>query len=819
MTDAPFAEVALFLPHLLQVYDYRVPPHLEPVRVGQLVEVPVGPQNRPSHGVVLARKARPAIEAVKPIHGIVDPEAVLTPAQIALARALAHETLCGLAEALAPMLPPGVAQWADTEYRLTPTAPATPPPDLPRTQAQVLHRLRARGPLRRRQLARHLPAEPLDAALDALQRRGWVQARAVLPRPRARPRRVRQVRLAVTAEQALARRDHLARRPDTLRRRQALLDALLREPGPVDVAWLYAVSGARPADLQALERQGLVLSEEREAWRDPLLRWLHAAPPEEPPVLTPAQRTAWERLLHHWHHAPDPTAPALLHGVTGSGKTELYLWATAQALERGRQALILVPEIALTPQMVRRFAARFPGRVGLLHSRLSLGERYDTWRRARRGEVDILLGPRSAVFAPLPRLGLIVVDECHADAYYPTERPPFWHARAIARVYARLTGSWLLYGSATPEVSTYAQAQRHGWPIVTLPHRVPDARGRARPLPQVQVVDMRAELRAGNTSIFSRALQTALTETLQAGQQALLFLNRRGHATHVFCRGCGHIVQCPRCQVPLAYHRDRERLVCHHCGYSRGMPRTCPRCGSPRIARYGTGTQRVVDEVRRQWPQARVLRWDADTARGRDAARVLLEQFRRGEADVLVGTQMIAKGLDLPAITLVGVVLADVGLGLPDYRAAERVFQTLLQVAGRSGRGEHPGRVVLQTYQPEHPAVQAAAAHDYFAFYQAELQARRALGYPPFARLVRLEYRHRDPAQAQAAAQRMAAQLRHRLRKARATRLVGPAPCFFARERGVYRWHIILRGPDPRRWLRGLALRGWLVQVDPVNLL
>ncbi len=833
MTDAPlptppqsadkgrYAEVALYVPHLQKVYDYRIPPALEPLQVGQLVEVPVGPANRPTHGVVLARKARPAIEAVKDIRAIVDPEAVLTPAQIALARVLAHETLCGLAEALAPMLPPGVAQWADTEYRLSAQAPWPPPADLSRPQARVLNLLHRRGPLRGRQLASHFPRGVVEPALDALLRRGWIRARAVLPRPRVRPRGRRLVRLAVSPAEALAQRERLGRPgSQAWQRRRAVLDALLEDPGPVDASWLLAASGARAEDLRWLEQRGLLQRIPAEQVRDPLARLLTEPGPSGPrPTLTPDQQAVWQRLTDLWQASLQAPPPVLLHGVTGAGKTEIYLRATEWVLARGRQALILVPEIALTPQMVQRFAARFPGRVGLLHSRLSLGERYDTWRRARRGELAVLLGPRSAVFAPLPRLGLIVVDECHADSYYAQEQPPFWHAREIAREYARLTGSALLWGSATPNVTTYARARYHGWPILTLPRRVSSPHGRPRPLPRVQVVDMRAELRAGNRSIFSRRLQQALHETLQARQQALLFLNRRGHATHVFCRACGHIVQCPRCQVPLAYHREGEYLLCHHCGYRRHMPRTCPQCGSTRIAHYGTGTQRVVEEVRRWWPQARVLRWDADSARRKDAAALLLEQFRRHEADILVGTQMIAKGLDLPGVTLVGVVLADVGLGLPDYRAAERVFQTLLQVAGRAGRGEQPGRVIVQTYQPQHPAIRAAAAHDYAAFYRAEYAARRSLGYPPFTRLVRLEYRHPDPEQARTAAERLAEQIRHRLAKAAATQMIGPAPCFFARERGLYRWHILLRGPDPRRWLRGLALHGWRVHIDPVSLL
>jgi len=871
-----FASVAVNVPQVVGVYHYYVPPSLGDVRVGQLVQVPFGPHNRPVQGVVLALLEHADVPAPKPIQAIIDPEAVLTPAQLALAERLAHETLTPLAEALAVMLPPGVAQWSDTEYTLTEAGRRT----LAQTEltpvARRLYQRLAQGPQRGRSLQRTFPTGvPWEEVLHAWRRRGWVEAQAVLPTPRVRPAQARYVRLAVAPEvaQSWLEQPALGRTPQARARRQRVLETLLAEREPVAWPWLRAATQARPHDLTALARLGLIAVLRRQHWRDPLLgRMDEPVQPETPPPLTPDQARAWEALQAAWRAVQDGrSAPVLLHGITGSGKTELYLRAVARALAQGQQALVLVPEIALTPQMVQRFVRRFPGQVGLLHSRLSLGQRYDTWRRARRGDIRVLIGPRSAVYAPLPDLGLIVVDECHSESYYPSEQPPFVHARDVARWYGEVTGSLVILGSATPDVVTMHRARSESWPILILPQRAivasqqsgvgsrqsgvgsrqtsqpptsnlqpptsnfqpptsnlqprnhpsastPDSAG----LPSVQVVDMRAELRAGETSIFSRALRQALAETLARGEQAILFLNRRGYASHVFCRTCGYILPCPRCHVPLTYHQAEGVLRCHHCGYQRRMPRTCPQCGSSRIAAFGTGTERVEAEVRRWFPRARTLRWDADTARGQDSAELLLHQFVHGQADVLIGTQMIAKGLDLPRVTLVGVVLADVGLGLPDYRASERVFQTLVQVAGRAGRAERPGRVVLQTYLPDHPAIQAAAAQDYEAFFQAELAQRRDLGYPPWARLVRFVYRHPDAAHAQREAERFARVLAAWRAEARAqgSEIIGPAPAFFARHRGYHRWHILVRGPDPVRWLRGRPIPpGWRVFVDPISVL
>jgi primosomal protein N' (replication factor Y) len=420
-----------------------------------------------------------------------------------------------------------------------------------------------------------------------------------------------------------------------------------------------------------------------------------------------------------------PVQPYLLHGVTGSGKTEIYLQAVRETLELGRQAIVLVPEIALTPQTIRRFASRFEGLVGSMHSKHSAGERFDTWRRASRGEISIVVGPRSALFIPFSRLGLVVVDEFHDDTYYQADILPHYHARDVAVMYAKMANAVCILGSATPDIESCYQADRRQWHYLELPRRILahrqavqnqvqryGIRSRYRPidgqadtieLPPVEVVDMREELKAGNRSIFSRPLQQALAETLEKDQQAILFLNRRGNATYVFCRDCGYILKCPRCDLPLTFHStslkedphsaSNDHLTCHYCGYTRRMPASCPQCKSERIKQYGTGTEKVEAEVRALFPQAQTLRWDYETTRRKGAHDTILEHFANRRANVLVGTQMIAKGLDLPLVTLVGVVLADVGLSLPDYRSSERAFQVLIRRSpGVPGAARWAGR-------------------------------------------------------------------------------------------------------------------------------
>jgi len=633
-----------------------------------------------------------------------------------------------------------------------------------------------------------------------------------------------------------------------------MLRFLIQEPWPVEVSWVYAhARGGTLQDLQKLEEAGLVTLSESETWRDPLEQMNVEL--SQAPVLTDDQRKAWESLQAGILRAAGgqpASAPFLLHGITGSGKTEIYMRAVEETLRSGRQAFILVPEIALTPQTVRRFLARFPGQVGLIHSRLAAGERYDTWRRARLGRLPVIIGPRSALFTPLPNPGLIIVDECHDPAYYQEDIQPNYNAVETAITYARLTNSVLVLGSATPDVSLYFRAEKERWTVLKLPVRIlahqqaaaaqmaqagqaqaaetapagektPEGESRAAALnlPPVKIIDMRQELKAGNRTIFSRALQESLRQVLDAQQQAILFLNRRGTATYVFCRQCGHTLKCPRCDLPLTFHAEQNGLVCHTCNYRRGVPGKCPQCGSPHIRQFGTGTEKVESFVRELFPGVRTLRWDAETTREKGAHDLLLQTFMNHQADVLIGTQMLAKGLDLPLVTLVGVVLADVGLQLPDYNAGERTFQLLTQVAGRAGRSPLGGKVILQTFQPDHYAIRAAAHHDYAGFYRQELDFRKRLHYPPYTRLARLEIRNSDSARAEAEARSMARQIEHWIREGshHGTDIIGPVPCFFARQNGAYRWQIIVRGPNPAEILRGRPLGEWRIEIDPSSLL
>jgi primosomal protein N' (replication factor Y) len=848
-----YVEVAVNVPQVSGTFHYHLPPELEGiVQPGHLVEVPFSRQQ--VQGVVFRFVGQPEVPETKTVISLLDPQPVLTPSQIRLAGELAEATLAPLAACIDAMIPPGLSQQADTLYqKSTPVIPVSHP--LTTLQNRILKLLTERGPLRGRQLDSAFRHADWRASIRSLTRQGLVSTQTVLPPPTVQAKTVRTARLAVNAAQADEQMSGLARAGSpALERRQAMLRLLQKEPEDVEVAWLYAESGGNLADLQALAKRGLVHLGEAEVWRDPLEHLEFVA--NQPPELTTDQQAVWEAIQAGIRQAAEGklVRPYLLHGVTGSGKTEIYLRAVEETLRKGRQAIILVPEIALTPQTIRRFVSRFPGQVGSMHSRLSPGERYDTWRRARLGEISVVVGPRSALFTPFARLGLIVVDEFHDDTYYQSEVQPHYHAREVAVEYAAMTGSICILGSATPDIVSRYHAGERQWHYLVLPQRILAHRKAVESqvqklgissqyqrigdqtefidLPPVQVVDMRAELQAGNRSIFSRELQKSLADTLAHEQQAILFLNRRGSATYIFCRDCGYILKCPRCDLPLTFHVagtkmgvisriTEDQLNCHYCGYTRQLPHICPQCGSERIRQYGTGTEKVEGEVQALFPHARTLRWDWETTRQKGAHDIILSHFINHHADILIGTQMIAKGLDLPLVTLVGVVLADVGLSLPDVRSAERTFQILTQVAGRAGRSPLGGQVVLQTFLPDHYVILAASRHDYQAFYQRELEYRRELHYPPFSQLVRLEYRHRDPERAESSAHSLAGQIQAWIRQENhvETELVGPVPCFFARIGGLYRWQLVLRGPDPASLLRGRALGDWRIEVNPPSLL
>ncbi|MFN8632225.1 MAG: primosomal protein N' [Chloroflexota bacterium] len=600
------------------------------------------------------------------------------------------------------------------------------------------------------------------------------------------------------------------------------------------------------------------------SWKDASAPPIPAEPPTLPPPLpgpplTLQQQAAARKIVAaidgREHKA------FLLHGVTGSGKTHVYFEAVARTLELGRQAIVLVPEIALTPATLARFEERFPGRVSVLHSGLAVKQHRLNWERVRRGEADIVIGSRSALFAPVRRPGLVIVDE-EQEPSYRQDNSPRYHAREVALWWGQLARAPVVLGSATPDVESYYRAERERYTLLTLPSRFlvapspqrplpcagegermemgaincaptgpPDVRaqfiaptgeGAPHGLPPVTVVDLRAELKAGNTSIFSRELQSAMDGVLARGEQALLFLNRRGTATCVSCRDCGHVLDCRRCDIPVVYHRASNQLICHRCNRRQPVPELCPGCGGYRIRYFGLGTQRVEQELAERWPTARVVRWDHDSTRQKGTYEELWRAFSAGEADVMVGTQMIAKALDFPRVTLVGIVLADVGLFLPDFRAGERVFQLLSQMAGRGGRGALAGRAIVQTYAPEHPAIQAAARHDYVGFYEHELAFRRGHGYPPLGRLVRLLYTGSKEDRCMVETRRVRTMLDQEIARQGIgdIQLIGPAPCFMQRARGRYRWALLLRGDRFARVLDRLELPpGWTIDVDPVSLL
>src|SRR5712691_8147161 len=527
--------------------------------------------------------------------------------------------------------------------------------------------------------------------------------------------------------------------------------------------------------------------------------------------LEPVQLAARERISVAI--ARQESEVFLLHGVTGSGKTEVYLALLEEVLAAGGQALVLVPEIALTPQTVGRFAARFPGRLAVLHSGLTEAERAAEWWRIRRGEADIVIGPRAAVFAPLPRLRLILIDEEESSAF-KQERMPRYHAPTVARWLARRTRAVLVLGSATPSAAAYSAALSGREHLLELPHRA-----QGRPLPPVTVVDMRKELLAQQFSPLSRELQAAIGGSLARQEQSILFLNRRGLATFVLCRDCGAVRECPHCSVALVYHASLNRLQCHYCGSSEPMPRRCPACGSRYIKSFGIGTERVEHEVRTLFPTARVLRLDRDVMKTADAADLVFDRMVSGEADILVGTQVVAKGLDLPRVTTVGVVNADTSLHFPDYRAAERTFSLLTQVAGRAGRGPHPAGVFIQTYTPDHPAVRHAQYHDYRAFFREELELRRRYRFPPLTELIIATVAHRDRDRAEADAQAFAREVSATIDSLKLgdIEVLGPSPAFLYRLQDEYRFEVTIKGPALDRIRdRVPRTRGWSLDVDPM---
>ncbi len=790
-------------------FTYAVPEGLE-VRLGQAVFVPFG--SRVLQGIVVGETDTPPEQEARPLEAVADPQPVLDGAHRELARWLSGRYLAPLWECVATCLPSGYGQRS-----VTVVSPVDLPLLLPSEPAdqRVLRYLSEHGQTALDTLREALGQVPNDL-LKRLQESGHLTVAQGLARPAGRPRMERRVALA--AEPEFARRHARERADRSARSVAARILERLAEARDTTLTEVREM-GATRRHLDELAEGGWLREYEARVERDPIAERAEEAAPAA--VLTEEQAAVVERIAG----AP---GEYLLHGVTGSGKTEVYLELARRTLAAGKGAIVLVPEISLTPQAIQRYGEQFPAEIAVLHSGLSTGELYDQWYRIQRGEARLVVGSRSAAFAPVANPGLVVLDEEHEWTYKQSDPQPRYHARDAAAELCRLTGATLVLGSATPDVTTYHRSEVGTLSRLELPSRVMslgEGETQAVALPDVAVVDMREELKSGNRGVFSVPLRNALRRALEEEEQSILFVNRRGAARFLLCRACGYLPSCPTCSLAMGLDtRDpiHPRIFCHHCGRGRTQETTCPECGSARYRPFGVGTQRIEQEARRAFPKARVARWDSDAASRKGSHERILQSLESREVDILVGTQMLAKGLDLPAMTVVGVVDADVGLSLPDYVAHERTFQLLSQVAGRAGRRERRGEVYIQTYEPEAPPIRAAAEHDYAGFFAHESQHRRRAGYPPFARLARLSYRHGNQERGLEHASQMAAELRTRRDAAGwpDPDVLGPTPAYVRRLRGEYRWHILLRGRDPRALLDQVTLgRRWSVDIDPVSLL
>ena len=817
-----FCRVALPRP-LRQTFVYRVPPRFRgAVEPGHRVLVPF--RRREIVGCVDELVEETDVEGVRPVRDVLDRDPVLSRPMLRLSRWVARYYVAPLGLVLRAALPPGL--FAESTYRVSPAEADAEVEDAEGdVERAVLERLaRASGPLQVGTLRQAAGDRSVWPALRALADRGMVRIEEEPPEAEG-PVRTRQViRLVEELPTLVAREERFGR----AERQREAYETLEDIGGEASVAHMERQLGFSRSVLEGLAEKGVAEIREEEERRDPFADRDVEPPPRLEP--TEAQSTVIEALVDRVGR--DDPGICLLRGVTGSGKTFVYLEVMREVVERsGRGAIVLVPEISLTPQTVQRFRAVFGDEVAVLHSSLSAGERYDEWRSLREGRKRVAVGARSAIFAPVGDLGLVVVDEEHEGSYKQSDVPRY-HARSVAAVRARLEGALCVLGSATPSLESWHNAADGRYELFELPERVT-----GHPLPDVEIVDLRAELearrdravgRSGDGSdvrggppgddgaagghdseppppaeesgplVLGTELREALAATLEAEEQAILLLNRRGYSSYVQCRECGHVWSCGSCSVSLTHHRSRNRLVCHHCGWQEAVPRNCEECGARGLSFSGLGTEQVERRVGELFPDARVARMDVDTTGSKWAHFEILDRVARREVDVLLGTQMIAKGLDFPSVTLVGVVNADVGLNLPDFRASERTFQLLAQVAGRAGRGERPGRVVVQTYRPEHFALQRAAEHDFPGFAGRELEDRSGPGYPPHRRLANLVVSGPGEEEVADTALELAAWTRELLdrHEVETIDVVGPAPCAIQQVRERWRWHFLLKADE-----------------------
>ena len=813
-----FAEIALPLP-VDQVFSYSIPDNLlDAALPGRRVSVAF--TNRRMTGLITALSDTCPVERYRPLLDVLDREPVLDPTLLELTQWIGRYYLCPWGEAIKAALPAGLL--SESEQIVSRDGPC--PPDsmdrLRRTaprQAELLAQVPEQGAVTLSSLRRRTRIRQPFAALRGLEAKGMVSITIGDSGGTPGIRYETWVELIPPKEDAARIVSRLIPRAV---RQASCINLLARHDGRLTTEQLRHLGKIERDVVRRLEKKGLVSVSEIETIRDPYRDTELPHPAEVDPTSEQAE------ALRAIHGAIGEGAfkSLLLYGVTGSGKTHVYVKSIEKTLEAGKSAIVLVPELALTPQAVRQFRAHFGDLVTVLHSGLSPGERFDSWRRTRAGDYRIVVGARSAVFAPLSNLGLIVIDEEHEPSYKQFDDPPLYHARDVAVVRARMVNAVTVLGSATPSLETYANTRNGKFACCRLTSRVD-----RRPLPGVRIVDMREERRLGRLSVFSSPLAARIGDRLERKEQIILFLNRRGFSPFVQCYDCGHALSCPHCSVTMTYHADSLFMRCHYCDHRDQAPEVCPKCRSDSIGYRGVGTQRVEEELKEQYPKARIVRMDMDTTSRKGAHQDIFHRVLNREADILLGTQMVAKGFDFPNVTLVGVISADISLNLPDFRASERTFQLLTQVAGRTGRGELGGEVIVQTYSQAHHSVACAQTHDYESFFTREIADRKALGYPPFGRMVGILFQGEQDEYVMREARRFAELLG---KQPGALNILGPAPPVIARVRNQYRWQIIVRSSHSARlrdavrrvrmhWERAADNRRvhLKVDVDPVGLM
>lgn len=808
-----YAEVAVNSPVARQrSFCYSIPANLA-VSIGHAVWVPFG--TKVLQGIVIGINDIPSYADTKNIISLISSDPLISQFHVELALWLSQYYLAPLFDCIALMLPPGFERKLITYLEASPQS--IPVDQLSQEQLQIMNLFHHKVRITPGDISRIFGKRRSNALVNQLLKRKYLVKTEQLGKLRISPKMEHYMQLKIPANQLTSTIEELKKK--RAKKQLAVIELLTKNTEPIRLTEIKKHIICPRSVINTLNKLGYISVREIQVSRDPLLKF--QITPASPPQLTEPQEIAWQDIRselltddNHKHNV------ILLAGVTGSGKTELYLRALAEIVARGKKGICLVPEIALTAQTIERFSSRFPGRVAVLHSGLTLGEQFDEWYKIWNGNCDVVIGPRSALFAPQPDLGLIIIDEEHEWTYKQTDKSPRYHTRAVAIKLGEIIGAHVVLGSATPDMESYYKARRGDYKLIELKQRI-TPRGLV-PLPEVEIIDVKDELKSGNRSIFSHALSSAISDTLERNEQVILFLNRRGTANFVRCQICGYVPNCRRCSVALTYHSDTVRLVCHHCNYFSQVPQKCPHCGNMQLKYYGIGTQKIEEELKLLFPQARVLRWDRDTTLKTGSHETILNKFRMHDADVLIGTQMVAKGLDLPDVTLAGVISADTGLNLPDFRAAERTFQLVCQIAGRSGRGLIAGRVIVQTYCPDNYAIKAAAKQDYLDFYNQEIEYRRKFGYPPFRRMALLTFTHTNyDVCCQQAKEAVQIITKEKMRTGLIQlRLIGPNPSYISRYKGRYQWQIIIVGNQLSEFISSINLpKGWSVDIDPVSVI